>query len=465
MSSYTHSGRAPSTLVILFLLTAVGGLCPISAQEPSDSLRIELERLSALVESLAGEVERLRSEGDDEGAENSLADLRAAAAAAAVAGGDPTPDQDEGAFMGRQRSLQAMNPEISVNADVMAHLDPNDRDADNFFWREFEISLQSALDPFSRAAVFISRHGSGPEIVPFGEDAHGHEGEEGEDPHGGGGFDIEEGFVEWVSLPGGFGLKFGKFFQRLGTVNRWHAHALPFQSRSLTHMAIVGEEALAQTGVSATWLAPFGGGGAGTYEATVEVTRSGNEQLFGEATSATVLSHINAFWQLSPSTDFELGGSWLKGHYKDETASFGRNVYNAEMAFNWIPPARSRQTGLTVRGGYMVLDGLAAHEEAGIPEGPDDHEEAETAGGLWTTAEFRLSPSWLLGGRFDRVQNPTEPEVTQWLASPTLTWWQSEFVRVRAEYDHLSGIEGGDGSGMFLLQVTFAMGPHKHATY
>jgi hypothetical protein len=55
--------------------------------------------------------------------------------------------------------------------------------------------------------------------------------------------------------------------------------------------------------------------------------------------------------------------------------------------------------------------------------------------------------------------------VTQWLVSPTLTWWQSEFVRIRAEYDFLSGIEGGDGSGMFILQATFAMGPHKHATY
>ena len=80
-------------------------------------------------------------------------------------------------------------------------------------------------------------------------------------------------------------------------------------------------------------------------------------------------------------------------------------------------------------------------------------------------AELRLSSQWLVGGRFDRVENPAAPDVTQWLASPTLTWWQSEFVRIRAEYDFLSGLEGGDGSGRFLLRATFAMGPHKHATY
>jgi len=455
--------RAPMIgVVVLSTLVALAGTPEEgTGQERPDSLRIELERLKAVVDSLRLEVERLQAAGQQEEAGDALAALRAAAAEAAAAGGEPAPEEGSQEFVGRQRSLQALNPEISLNADVMGHVNPDDPDADNFFWREFEISIQSALDPFSRAAVFLSRHGSGPEVIPF---AHHEEGEEHEDEHeeehGAGGFDIEEGYVEWVSLPGGLGVKFGKFFQRFGTVNRWHAHALPFQSRSLPHIAFLGEESLAQTGVSLSWLAPFGGGSAGTYEATVEVTRSENESLFGEASSATVLAHLNGFWQLSRSTDFELGGSWLNGHYKDEFESFPRNVYNAEMAFNWRPPARSRQTGLTIRGGYMLLDGLNQVHE-GVPEATGQ----ETAAGLWSTAELRLSPNWLVGGRFDQVENPAEPDVTQWMASPTLTWWQSEFVRVRGEYDFLSGVEGGDGSGMFILQVTFAMGPHKHATY
>jgi len=451
--------RAPmigaAMLSTLFALS--GAPREAAGQERTDSLRVELERLATLVDSLRLEVERLQAAGREEEAGDALAALRAAAADAAAAGGEPVAEQGSQEFVGRQRSLQSLNPEISLNADIMGHVNPDDPDADNFFWREFEISLQSALDPFSRAAVFISRHGSGPEVVPF---ADGDDGAEHENEHEAGGFDIEEGFVEWVSLPGGFGVKFGKFFQRFGTVNRWHAHALPFQSRSLPHIAILGEESLAQTGVSVSWLAPFGGGGAGTYEATVEVTRSENETLFGEASSATVLTHLNGFWQLSNSTDFELGGSWLNGHYKDEIESFPRNVFNAEMAFNWIPPSRSRQTGLTIRGGYMLLDGLN-DVDPGAPEA-DGH---ETAAGLWSTAELRVSPSWLVGSRFDKVENPADPDVTQWMASPTLTWWQSEFVRVRGEYDFLSGVEGGDGSGMFILQVTFAMGPHKHATY
>ncbi len=449
----------------LSISLGAGAPTAAAAQEPVDSLRAELARLTALVDSLRRQVDSLRAAGQAQEAEDALADLRAAAAAAAAAGGEPDTPAEAQDFVGRQRSLQALNPEISLNADVMAHVDPDDAGADNFFPREFELSLLSSLDPFSRAALFISRHGEGPEVSPFGGHAHGADagGEGEEEDHGGHGegFEIEEGYVEWVSLPGGLGVKLGKFQQQLTTLNRWHAHALPFQSRSLPHLAFVGEEALAQTGVSVTWLAPFGGGSAGTYQLAFEVARSENEALWGEASRPSYLTRVNGFWQLGSSVDLEVGGSWLGGRFEDEDGSFRRRLYSADMAFNWIPPARARQRGVTVRAGLMRLAGLEEGESAD-PAGP---ERARSVSGFWTMAEVRLSRQWLAGGRLDRAADPLEPDVRQWLFSPTLTWWQSEFVRIRAEYDFLSGIEGGDGSGMFIVQATFAMGPHKHATY
>jgi len=436
-------------------------ICPctsqLSAQERPDSLRIELARLAALVDSLALEVERLSSEGDDEEAGDALAELRAAAEAAAAAGGEPAPEQqDTGDFVGRERSLQSLNPEISVNADLLVHIDSESPGEDNFIPRDFELSIQSSLDPFSRAALFIAQDNPGGEIEPFAMDP----GPGGDTEEEEGSLGIEEGYVEWVSLPGGFGLKLGRFFQRFGTLNRWHIHALPFESRSLPHIAFFGGEPLGQTGASVSWLAPFSVAG-GTFEGTVEVGRGENEALFGEPGRLTLLTHLNAFWALSRSTDLDVGLSWIGGDFENDVEAFRRNAYTVEMAFNWAPPARSRQTGLVVRGGYMLLDGLNA--PATPP--PAGSEARETAAGFWSLAELRLSPSWLVGARFDRVENPAAPDVTQWLASPTLTWWQSEFVRLRVEYDFLSGLEGGDGSGRFILQTTFAMGPHKHSTY
>lgn len=459
------SPRRPTGLAMAASLASMLLALPeaASAQDPTDSLRADLTRLTQLVDSLRREVERLQAVGAEEPTTDPLAALRAAAEAAA--GGEPAEAEPaEQEFVGRQRSLQALNPEISLNADVMGHLNPDDTDAQNFFPREFELSFLSALDPFSRAALFISRHGAGPEVVPFGGDVHEGEGEEEADAHGAEGFGVEEGYVEWVSLPGGFGLKLGRFQQQLYQLNRWHSHALAFQSRSLPHIAFIGEDALAQTGVSLRWLAPFGGGGAGSYEITFEATRSENETLWGEADSPSYLTHVNGFWQLGSSVDVELGGGWLSGNFVDADGSFGRDLFSVDLAFNWIPPARSRQRGLTVRAGWLQLVGLEEHEEEpGVP--PEPEEEHDRASGFWSMAEVRLSQSWLVGARLDRARSPFEPDVTQWLVSPTLTWWQSEFVRLRAEYDFLSGIEGGDGTGMFILQATFAMGPHKHATY
>ena len=408
---------------------------------------------------------RLREAGQEPGADDALARLRAAAAAAA--GGQPTaaPEAEDQEFVGRQRSLQALNPEISVNADLFGHLNKDDVKENNFFPREFEVSLISNLDPFSRARVFLSHHAAGAEIAPFEDAGHAHAHEEGE-----GGFAVEEGYVEWVGLPGGLGLKLGKFFQQFGQLNRWHAHALPFQTRSFPHLAFIGEEALAQSGVSVHWLAPFGGLG-GTYETTVEVTRSGNETLFGEAGDVSVLGHLNGFWNLSESTDFDLGLSWLRGTYEDDHNAGDRGLYGAEMAFTWRPPGQSRYRGFTLRGGVMALNGLISEEEHDNEDDEPESEDVvspladERAMGWWSAGELRLSQSWLVGARFDRVQHPGNTGETAWIVSPTLTWWQSEYVRLRLEYDMIGRSFAPAREGRLFFQVTMAMGPHKHETY
>ncbi len=457
--------RWRGVLAIFALIAVPSGA---SAQEPTDSLRAELARLAALVDSLSREVARLSEASREPEADDALARLRAAAAAAAAASGQPTTagGAEDQEFVGRQRSLQALNPEISVNADIFGHLNKDDVSENNFFPREFEVSIISNLDPFSRAKVFLSHHGAGAEIAPFeeGEDAHAHEEE------AGGGFAVEEGYVEWVGLPGGLGLKLGKFFQQFGQLNRWHAHALPFQTRSFPHLAFIGEQSLAQSGVSVHWLAPFGGLG-GTYEATVEVTRSGNETLFGEAGDLSLLGHLNGFWNLSPSTDVDLGLSWIRGTYMDDHNAGDRDLYGAEMAFTWRPPGQSRYRGFTLRGGVMALNGLISQV---VHENEDDEPESEDvvsalvderALGWWSAGELRLSRSWLVGGRFGRVENPEKIGEKAWVVSPTLTWWQSEFVRLRLEYDLLGRSFSPAKEGRLFVQVTMAMGPHKHETY
>jgi hypothetical protein len=456
------SANAAFTAIAAVLMLLSIGARPVSAQVPvtaTDSLRMRVDSLMRQLDSLRSVIMSIQQPVPPQVPDtiDPIARIRAAAAAAGAGRPDTTgaTPQEEVEFVGRQRNLNALNPEVSVTGDLFAFSRSDDATADNFAAREFEVSFVSNLDPFSRAKVFVAHHLGGGEILPFG----GHAEEEAdpaaeeEEAHGGE-TEIEEGYVEWVGLAGGLGVTLGKFRQRFGRLNRWHAHALPGQQYPLPILAFMGEEGLAQTGVSAHWLLPIHG--TGTYEVWGELTRSSSEELFGEDNGLSVLGHLNAFYELSPATYFEIGLSALTGGREGDPApndalATGNRLFGADMTFDWRPPGQARYRQLTLTGGALlnrrVFDGSADLD----------------AWGAFAIGEFKFAQQWIAGARWEWVENPDEPDEAVSLYAPSLTWWQSEFVRLRAEYDIFRGVE--DDFGQFVLQVTFAMGPHKHENY
>jgi len=412
-----------------------------------DSLRAELELLRAQFDSLGAVVGgQAGPEAEAQGPEDPLARLRAAARAAAGDAASDTTAEAQGTqeFVGRARSLQALNPEITFTGDLYASIETENPRKDNFFPRAFELSLASALDPYTRAKVTMTTWDPSGTLEAFPDLAS-------VDERANAIFLVEEAYLEWVNLPGGIGIKAGRLFQQFGQFNRWHVHALPFTSRGLPNLTFIGEEPLAQDGMSVHWLMPTGGGGA--YEATVEVTTRKNEKLWGESRGISLLGHFNAFWELSPSTDLDLGISAVHGNRRADGLASRNALYGANASFYWAPPARSLYRSLTLRAGVMRLD---PEEITGVV-GP------QAALGIWTLAEFKFARAWIAAGRYDWVENPEDPTESAWLASSSLTYWQSEWVRLRAEYDILGN--PGNTTGQFTLRITFAMGPHRHETY
>ena len=133
------------------------------------------------------------------------------------------------------------------------------------------------------------------------------------------------------------------------------------------------------------------------------------------------------------------------------------------MAFTWRPPGQSRYRGFTIRGGVMTLDGLVPQVPVG--GGAPVPLDKNRASGFWGAGELRMSERWLIGARVSQTESPEEPDKSAWLASSTLTWWQSEYVRIRLEYDLVGRSFVSSREGHLLFQVTLAMGPHKHETY
>ena len=128
-------------------------------------------------------------------------------------------------------SASIANPAISVIGWFQAYAgnDPS-LPAESFQLPEAELAFQAAVDPFSRADFFMSA------------------GEEG--------FDLEEGYLTWLALPGGGQAKVGKFRADLGKFNRTHPPETPFADRPLAAEAFLGEEGLTTTGLSASVLIP-----------------------------------------------------------------------------------------------------------------------------------------------------------------------------------------------------------------
>ena len=403
-------------------------------QRQLDSLTAVLRGVEARLDSLLR-----RSAAGDTPAPNDLDALRAAAAAAAGAATDTT-ERATGRQAGG-RSQNALNPEISATGDIRAALLRPGPQTESFDAREFEIGLQSALDPFSVAKVFLALEG--------------------------GEIDVEEGYVFWSGLPGHFRLDIGKFRQQIGELNRWHLHALPEGEYPLVLQRFLGEEGLAQTGISLSWPLPFSGR-LGAYELTAQVTKGVNEALFGPyGDRPSYLGTLSGFWQFSRAVYGQVSVTGLAGEGHDSTVTWntpGSRPWTAAeriqsrlgalaIRVTWRPPGEAQRREVTLRGEVYALqrtvdgDPLLRH-------------------GAYAALQVRLGRRWIGGVRGDWVETTDLASVrpSEWAVTPTLTFWQSEFVYLRAQWTHSRDLAGVT-SDRFGLQAVWAMGPHKHELF
>jgi hypothetical protein len=365
-----------------------------------------------------------------ESADDELALLRAEAAAASgteqespSTGTVPEPAEAvEASVAGSERNLSRLNPEISITGDVAGYT--TNQGPEDFDAREFELNFQSALDPYSMTKWTLSFN---PEE----------------------GVDIEEGYVAYTGLPGGLHLLAGKFRQNFGAINRWHLHALPQLDYPLAVQRYFGEEGLAQTGLSATWLLPRPW--ATANEVTLELTDGENNAFGGASFERLVgLAHLKNYWDLSPATYFEWGLSGVAGG--NGTGGDSR-VYGTDLTLHWQPPQRAKTREVTWRTELLRSD---RDDATGV---------RQKAWGGYTYLESLVAQNLYAGVRYDRVEDPFLPDNTIEGWFPNLTWWQSEFVRLRGEYGFVKEDLTDKAERRFSLQIVWSAGPHKHETY
>lgn len=393
-------------LLALALATVVAA--PARAQDPRiDSLAAEIRALRAKLDSL-----RVRLDTTTRDSADALASLRARARAAAG------PDTTTAPAPGRERNLNQLNPEISATADVRAYAQTEGPQQDNFALEEVEFAFQSALDPYSNTKIFAGVSEEG--------------------------VDIEEAYFYYTGLPGRVRLDVGIFRQQLGELNRWHLHGVPEIDYPLVLTTYTGEEGLIGTGLSTYWAGAL----LGTQELWGQVTVGDNAILFDGGNRPAFLGHLNNFWQLSDATYLQIGATGMYGATPDTALT--TVLAGADFRLTWRPPARSRYREWTLRGEVYAID--KEYDGAG-----------DARLGFYVGTQYKLGSRWWTGVRYDYVEAPAGALAIVRQVVPSLTFWQSEWVRLHGEYRWRR--EAGITTSQFALQAVWSIGPHKHETY
>jgi hypothetical protein len=415
------------------------GLCPaetpLAMPQPTgdkrtDSLAVKLQvldgRVRALRTSKCNPPAAAPAQPSDTGGD--LAAIRAAAARAAgqapSQGADtskPTVPAEPAPSGGGPRGANLLNPEISATGDVRLvardHGEQNTAEA-----REFELALQSALDPYSNTKIFLT----------FEEEEVG----------------VEEGYIYWTGLPGGLRVDVGKYRQQVGDLNRWHLHALPETEYPLVYQRFFATEGLSGVGVSAYTALPFSLAHA-THEVWLQATTTGDQAFMASGNQPVLLGRLQNFWQLSRSTYAQLGFTGTGGNNND--ADLRSRIVGLDFRMTYRPPEMGTRRDITFR-----AEGYRLHSElVGI---------SDNRYGTFLDLQARTSQRWIFGARYDYVEAPMGPANTEWRLTPNITWWESEFVFLRLEGEHRhTDLEGS--RNLLTFQAVWAMGPHKHETY
>jgi hypothetical protein len=407
---------------------------PLFAQNKQQDIELKLDSLSQEVLELSKELKELKTEKRD----NELAELRKAAKEEMQIK-EKKEELTKKTFQEGARSLQELNPEISISTDMLANYKTEaphytDESRSGFKLRVVEFMFQSNLDPFSFTKIIVEA---------------GHEGVE-----------VGEAYVTWVNLFNRFNLTAGKFRQQFGVVNRWHGHALDQTFFPLPITLYMGEEGLNQIGLSFNWLMPSLT--ANANELTLQITNSQNEELFGgeEYSLPSGLVHFKNFYDLNPSTYLEVGFTGLAGTNDDIGFTFSEDhtwtyMAGADLTLVWEPVNRARYKGVTWRSeGYYLY-----RQQNG-------NGDIEAIGG-YSYLEYRLSRRFIVGARVDIAQPPelNNGDTYLWQTVPYITFWQSEFVYMRLQWNHLDGNNIDEKDNQVFFQIDWSIGPHKHEKY
>jgi len=345
--------------------------------------------------------------------------------------------------------------------------DPNQR---GFTVQGAELNLQGAVDPYFRgnANVVFQLDSGGESFV-----------------------ELEEAWLETTSLPGNVQIRAGQYLTEFGRINTQHPHTWGFVDAPLVSGRLLGEDGVRNPGARISWLVPtpfyselfFGvqdsqGGTAASFRSRHGgVGYLGRLQDEGQVKSAGDMlysARYAASFDLTDTQTILAGASALFGPNGSGTDT-DTQIYGVDVYWKWKPdnahagfPFVSWQTEAMLR---KYQTGAATSVDL-TGDGFPDFVPGETLTdwGLYSQVLYGFRPGWVAGLRGDYVTRSksaayevlygADPNrATRWRISPNLTWYPTEFSKLRLQYNYDDRGRIGQDHSVW-LQFEFLLGAH-----
>jgi hypothetical protein len=287
-----------------------------------------------------------------------------------------------------------------------------------FLFQELELGLQSVVDPYVRADVFIS----------FGPD---------------GAASVEEAYATTLGLPAGLQLRAGSFYAPVGRINATHPHTWDFLDAPLAHDRLVGNEKLSGPGLDASWLAPL------PWLAELHLVAQTTAPYQGDTARLTATARLTQLVALSDAATLGVG---LSATRRDEGSGAVRDLGAVDLLARYRSP--SSRASATLQGELYSR----RFRGGATADGGDGW-------GAWAQLFWRRDAWFGYGARWDRAPaaDPARPAAfapgfeQRW--SAVGDWFATEFQRLGLQVSWDRRPHGAEGWEA-LLHYEFVIGAH-----
>jgi hypothetical protein len=303
--------------------------------------------------------------------------------------------------------------------------------------------------------------------------------------------ELEEAWLETVSLPANLQVRAGQFLTDFGRINTQHPHSWTFVDSPLASGRFLGPDGLRNPGARLSWLAPLPFYSElflavqNSQGETAYSFRNDNkgEPMFGRPLSQDTGNSLNGLL-LAPRYAASFDLSDTQTLLAGVSAAFGPNgsgtdtdtqIYGADLFWKWKParhhggfPFVSWQTEAMLR--RYQAGATAAGSYAPGASGVYLPGETLTDWGLYSQIAWGFRKDWVAALRGDYVL-PVDKAAYEWILgddpnrlprwrfSPNLTWYLSEFSKLRLQYNYDDRQQLGIDHSVW-LQFEFSLGAH-----